>query len=101
MKRYEGKRLQNQPEVTVDGMPLDPRPDLCSSPVGFEWGYNGSGPKQLAIAILADFLHDENEALALCQSFRESIISKLPRENWTLTSEQIEHALQALCTTCC
>lgn len=35
---------------------LDPRLDLRNhSPTGFAWGYGGSGPAQLALAILADF----------------------------------------------
>ena len=54
MKRYQGRRQRHAPEVTVDGRPLDPRLDLCShSPSGFEWGYGGSGPAQLALALLA------------------------------------------------
>lgn len=37
--------------------PLNPRTDLFNhSPNGFEWGYGGSGPAQLALAILADHL---------------------------------------------
>ena len=33
--------------------PLDPRYDLRNhSPTGFAWGYGGSGPSQLALAIL-------------------------------------------------
>ncbi len=35
--------------------PLGPRLDLANhSPDGFSWGYGGSGPAQLALAILAD-----------------------------------------------
>jgi hypothetical protein len=38
--------------VHVDGQPLDPRHDLYNhSPDGFEWGYHGSGPAQLALAL--------------------------------------------------
>ena len=37
--------------------PLDSRRDLWNhSPTGFEWGYCGSGPAQLALALLADHL---------------------------------------------
>lgn len=36
---------------------LDPRLDIAKhSPTGFEWGYGGSGPRQLAVAILAHAL---------------------------------------------
>lgn len=55
-------------EVMVDGEYLDPRPSqkiVNHSPDGFNWGYGGSGPAQLALAILlkvtdshtADLLH--------------------------------------------
>ena len=41
--------------VTVDGDPLDWRASLAvrsHSPTGPAWGYGGSGPAQLALAIL-------------------------------------------------
>ncbi len=44
-----------------DGSELDPGPSLeiCNhSPDGFAWGYSGSGPSQLALAILFDILGD-------------------------------------------
>ena len=38
------------------GDELDPRFDLRNhSPDGFEWGYYGSGPAQLALALLCDY----------------------------------------------
>lgn len=44
--------------ATVNGRPLNPRTDLFNhSPDGFEMGYGGSGPAQLALAILADHFH--------------------------------------------
>lgn len=49
---YEGKRAYGQTFVTVNGRALDPRFDLrFHSPDGFEWGYGGSGPAQLALAL--------------------------------------------------
>ena len=51
MKTYQGKRTGYAVDVTVDGRALDPRFDLWNhSPTGFEWGYGGSGPAQLALA---------------------------------------------------
>lgn len=41
--------------VTLDRVPLDIKPSLKirpHSPTGFNWGYGGSGPAQLALAIL-------------------------------------------------
>ena len=40
------------------------------SPTGFEWSYGGSGPVQLALALLADCLKDHELALRFYQSFK-------------------------------
>lgn len=59
------------------GKALDPRLDLSAhSPDGFEVGYGGSGPAQLALAILADAFNDEI-ALRLYEGFKREIISKI------------------------
>lgn len=47
--------------VEIDGVRLDPAPSLKHvrhSPDGFEWGYGGSGPAQLAFAILLHLTGD-------------------------------------------
>ena len=86
-------------EVTVDDRPLNPRLDLWNhSPTGFEWGYGGSGPSQLALALLADCLNDDQRALALYQDFKWKVTAGLPREGWTLTDDAINQALQTLPT---
>jgi hypothetical protein len=97
MKRYEGKRIHGLTDVRVDGVPLNPRLDLWKHSVtGFEWGYTGSGPAQLALAILADLLEDDERALNLYQRFKWEVIVGLPRKRWTFTSEQIEEAVRRL-----
>ena len=48
--------------IEEDGVrrPLNPRYDLRNhSPTGFAWGYLGSGPAQLALAILADAIAND------------------------------------------
>jgi hypothetical protein len=61
-----------------DFKPLDPRYDLRNhSPAGFEWGYGGSGPAQLALAILADATGDAAYANANYQYFKKDVIEKL------------------------
>ena len=68
MKTYHGERIGHAVDVTVNGRALDPRFDLWNhSPTGFEWGYAGSGPAQLALALLADHLADDQEALEFYQ----------------------------------
>ena len=99
MKIYQGTREGFVVEVTVNGRRLNPRLDLWNhSPTGFEWGYGGSGPAQLALALLADHFADKEQALRLYQSFKFAVVVKLPKRDWTLTSDQIKQVLQSLPT---
>jgi hypothetical protein len=60
---------------------LPPRHDIVNhSPTGFEWGYGGSGPAQLALAILADALDDDERADLLHQEFKWRVIAPLDRD---------------------
>ena len=96
MKTYEGRREGYAALVTVNGRPLNPRLDLWNhSPTGFEWGYGGSGPAQLALGILADHM-DDGQALAVYQQFKWVVIAKLPKHAWKLTSRQIDQALNEI-----
>ena len=97
MRRYEGVREGHAVTVTVDGRHLNPRLDLWNhSPTGFEWGYAGSGPAQLALAILADHSNDNERALNFYQRFKWRVIANLPDNSWTLRSDEIEQILQTL-----
>lgn len=97
MKTYRGQRSGYAVDVTVNGKALNPRFDLWNhSPTGFEWGYGGSGPAQLALALLANHLADDEEALSCYLSFKFAVVAKLPHHRWELTSRQIEEALQAI-----
>lgn len=94
---YQGKRQGYTTEVTVAGLPLDPRFDLWNhSPTGFEWGYGGSGPAQLALAILAHHLGDDERAVRLHQQFKHQVVARLPRGAWKLTSSQVQQVVEAL-----
>lgn len=97
MKRYEGVREGYAVTVTVDGRRLNPRNDLWNhSPTGFEWGYGGSGPAQLALAILADHCDDDEMAFNFHHRFKWTVIAGLPRRRWVLTTPEIDQALQSL-----
>jgi hypothetical protein len=76
--------------------PLQERQDIINhSPTGISWGYGGSGPAQCALAILLDYLGDEEQARALYQHFKFRVIAGLPQNaEWTLTGRQIEQALK-------
>ena len=96
MKRYEGRRTEQGVAVTVDGQPLNPRLDLWNhSPTGFEWGDVGNGAAQLALALLADCLGDDDEAMAWEQDFKAAVVAGLPKAGWTLTEQEIRDTIWA------
>lgn len=97
MKTYTGRRLGHVAEVAVEGHPLNPRLDLVNySPSGFEWGYGGSGPAQLALALLSDHLANDTEAVSLHQEFKRVVVAQLRYRGWELTSEQMDAWLEIL-----
>ena len=59
------------------------------SPDGFAWGYAGSGPAQLAYAILFDVTGDEDKTSRLYQEYKWAVITQLPREPWTITAGSV------------
>jgi len=88
---YKGCRLRNGScQVTRDGRKLDLRLDLFNhSPTGFDWGYGGSGPAQTALAILADFLKDDDRAIRLHQKLKWDVISRLPHGKWSISNKSL------------
>ena len=78
--------------VIVDhGAPLPPRLDLRQHGTeGLEWGYGEGGPAQLALALLADYLGDDERAISLYQHLKRRLVWKLPVSGWTLTGAQLE-----------
>ena len=77
-------------EVKIDGVALSPKRSqklINHSPDGFAWGgYEGSGPAQLALAILLAAGMPSKRALTLYQRFKREIIARQPQgKDWTLT----------------
>lgn len=96
MKTYRGDRTIDGVVVTVEGRPLDPRYDLRRlTRTGFEWTYEGAGPAQLALALLADHLGDDQRALELHDAFMKAIVANLGNE-WELTEADMAKAVDAL-----
>lgn len=76
-----GIRNNGQPIIYVNGEWLSPEYSqslVNHSPDGFEWGYGGSGPAQLALAIALKFCN-KNLALALYHQFKWEYIANIPR----------------------
>lgn len=92
MRHYIAKRdASGTCHVRIEGegpaRPLPLRLDLYNhSPTGFEWGYAGSGPAQLALALLADALGDDEMAVHLHQRFKFAHVAQWKREvGWHLS----------------
>ena len=95
MKVYKGFRGENGAQVVIkqDGieMHLRERWDLRNhSPDGFEWGYGGSGPAQLALAICADATRDDAVAQQVYQDFKFRVVSSLDHEGFLLTEHYVK-----------
>jgi hypothetical protein len=98
MGRAEGERAYALfVDDSGDATPIDPRHDLRNhSPDGFEWGYGGSGPAQLALAILAHHLRASGRpepdrlALACHQDFKWDKVADRDREPWILPADHVE-----------
>lgn len=71
---------------------LNPCYELVNhSPDGFAWGYNGSGPAQLALAICVDVTQDENKAMKVYQKFKEQVIASLNMsEGFRISEKEVE-----------
>lgn len=94
MPIYRGCRYQEAGSlvVTKDGKPLSPKPSQQlwnHSPDGFQWGYGGSGPAQLALALLLDVTNDPALSVRLHQPFKRHFVAAWG-EKWQILSDDIE-----------
>jgi hypothetical protein len=95
MTHYRGQRDKHGVCFVwrIDGTrkrPLRIRLDLENhSPTGFNWGYGGSGPAQLAVALLADATGNDLQAVELHQEFKRLRIAPIADDEWELTREEI------------
>lgn len=67
-------------EVLLNGRPLNLKESqkICNhSPDGFNWGYEGSGCAQLALAIMLCYVSAKN-AMKYYQEFKRDVIAHLP-----------------------
>lgn len=70
--------------------PLPPCNDIWNhSPDGFEWGYHGSGPAQLALAILHHITGCPHLSVELHQSFKRDFVARFDRDLWRMDRDEI------------
>ena len=93
---YRGERTIDGLRVSVDGAPLAPRTEAgMLSRNGFEWGYEGAEPAQLAFAILAHHWRDEARALRHHDAFMRGVVANFGNE-WEISGAEVEAAVAAL-----
>lgn len=93
---YAGKRTIDGLVVTVDGQPLPEHYEVKRfTTFGFEWTYEGDSPRQLALAILVDYLGENERAIRLSEPFMREVIANLDND-WQLTGDEIDEALTRL-----
>lgn len=81
MQEADGRHLGDA-LVTIE------RPFIYHSPTGYEWGYGGSGPADLALNILALFVPPP-EAWSLHQQYKFDVIARIPRDGGTIQAESV------------
>jgi hypothetical protein len=63
------------------------------SPTGFEWGYPGSGPAQLALAMVAFATGDDRLTLETYQRFKDETVARFPHDGWSLPVADVAAAV--------
>lgn len=98
MKVYRGSRSgYDRQVVVVDGgksvLSPEPSQDVVNhSPDGFNWGYSGSGPAQLALGLLLDVTGDREIASRYYQLFKADAVAQFG-ESWEITEVAIRRWL--------
>lgn len=91
---FYGDRTIDGSVVTVDGEALDARLDVRQfTDRGFEWGYEGDGPRQLALAILITHSGNAESAIQQCEDFMCRVVANFGNE-WEMSDDDIDIALR-------
>lgn len=112
---YKGMRIDGDAQVLVmtdkTMQPLPVRLDVIEhSPDGFEWGYAGSGPAQLAMALCIDALGGNepgahagiiSRARTVYHRFMVEHLSQLPgprvhNDEWSFTGNQVRQWIEVI-----
>ena len=93
---YAGGRTIDGLCVTVNGKALPTFDDLVTySKGGFEWGYEGAEPLQLAFALLYSRLRDVEAACELAPVLMKHIVANLANE-WDISGDQLDETIAIL-----
>jgi hypothetical protein len=98
MKLYRGYRVNGtQAVVMADNLLLsfDEAVKLRGYiwEIGPEWGYNGTGPTMLSLAILLDCFGDSVVALKWYEAFRDEFIGPADYKGFIILQSQIDNWL--------
>ena len=99
IRGIEERDKQGGFKVYIKGKLLSPKRSQNvrnHSPDGFSWGYLGSGPSQLALAILLEFLPKE-KAKKYYQNFKQDIIVNLPKDNFEMPVDLVNKWIKGNC----
>lgn len=100
MKTYKGHRpgendfvadttvWSEENGVTKNILPDESLKVRNHSPTGFNWGYGGSGPTQLALALLLDCSPTKEGAERYYQDFKNEFVSRWG-DNWEIKEIEI------------
>jgi len=78
LRRMNGKAIANIPHSIIR-----------HSPTGFEWGYGGSGPADLALNILYAVTDNKAAAERYYQEFKWIFVATMPREGGVIKRDDI------------
>lgn len=107
MKIYYGSKISGktspvdvyfEDEVKGEAGILDPGPSQKirnHSPDGFQWGYGGSGPSQLALALVLDLGVADWAAEVIYQRFKDEVVCTLPAK-WRKTEHELRAVVERL-----
>ena len=95
MKDIVGIRMDIGARVYFDGEKMELPPlaqsEARHSPTGFEWGYQGSGPAELARAVLIAVVPEKPwvRQPRVYQQFKFDVIARLSRPRFLISSDDV------------
>lgn len=99
---FTGRRVDDRCSIvqitSADGtrpLPLPSRTGVAARDhTGFEWGYVGAGPAQLALAICTAVM-PRRRALQTYTAVEARLIAPIDADSWILTAEQVLAVVRA------